>query len=95
MIIVKAMEQALQQANPTLLDLVAFYLKNTADSDLKLAYKDPQKFKKLMSSLFGDYSTRLLELIVIKNIKENLGIMGDFQTLEELIEKLKIMAGEV
>ena len=93
LLIIKSVEDALNRANPTMLNLVKYYLKNTADADFSLAYKNPKEFKKLLSRLFGEYSTRLLEMIIIKNVSEAIGFGANANTLEELVEELQKLAG--
>ena len=93
LLIMKAVEDALNRANPTMQNLVKYYLKSVADADFSLAYSNPKEFKKLLSRLFGEYSTRLLEMIIIKNVAESIGVGSDTSTLEELIEELHKVSG--
>jgi len=93
LLIMNAVENALNRANPTMLNLVKYYLNNTANADFSLAYRNPKEFKRLLSRIFGEYSTRLLEMLIIRNVSETIGVGADSNSLEELIDKLHKIAG--
>lgn len=93
-ILIKAVENALDTANPTLKSLLAFYLKNNINADLSLAYTDPTVFKQFLTKFFGEYSCKLLEIMIIKNLDEILGLPYKCETLEDVVNVLKKTLGE-
>ncbi len=92
-IVVKAVVHSVEQANPTLRTLLELHLKGTTGQGFELAYTDPTKFKEAISKLFGEYSARLLEMLIISYFRENLGMKGEFNSLEELVKHLKEVYG--
>jgi len=88
-VVVKAVRNAAKRANPGIEKLLEIHLRNTTNSGLELAYRDPKRFKECVSKLFGEYSNRLLEILIIKEIKDILGIKEEINTLEEAVELLR------
>ncbi len=92
-IVVKAVIHSVEKANPTLKNLLELHLKGTTGQGFELAYNDPKAFKDAVSRLFGEYSARLLEMLIISYFRENMGIKGDFDSLEEVVSHLKEVYG--
>lgn len=88
-VIVKAVVHSVEKANPTLKPLLELHLKNTTGQGFELAYNDPKRFKEAVSKLFGEYSARLLEMLVISYFREKAGLKEEVNTLEELVEYIK------
>jgi len=88
-VLINAVENAIKKANPTMLNLIKYYLRTNVKSDFSLAYEHPKKFKEILVNLLGEYSTRLLEMIIIKDVIVSLGLSNDFSSLEELVETIK------
>ncbi|NJE04650.1 DUF3227 domain-containing protein [Thermococcus sp. M36] len=92
-VLVKAVVYSVEKANPTLKNLLELHLKSTTGQGFELAYNNPTLFKESVAKLFGEYSSRLLEMIIIGYFRENLGMKADFSTLEDLVEYLKTVYG--
>lgn len=92
-IIVKAVVYSVERANPTLKSLLELHLKNTTGQGFELAYNNPTRFKEAVSKLFGEYSARLLEMLVISYFKEKVGLREELTTLEELVEYVRKIYG--
>lgn len=90
-IMVEAVKNATRRANPALEKILETHLKIQADAQFELAYKDPKKFKELINGLFGEYSGRLLEMLIIEEIKRLLGIDENIETLEDAVKILKLL----
>ncbi len=90
-IVVKAIKVASKKANPGLEKLLEVHLHNVEGKGLEIAYEDPKKFKESVSKLFGEYSCRLLELLVIQEIKRELGIEEEINSLEDAVEIVRMM----
>jgi hypothetical protein len=88
-VIVKAVVYSVEKANPTLKSLLELHLKTTTGQGFELAYNDPGRFKDAVSKLFGEYSARLLEMLIISYFKEKAGLSEDVNSLEELVEYVK------
>ncbi|WP_054839775.1 NitrOD5 domain-containing protein [Thermococcus sp. JCM 11816] len=90
-VIVKAVVHSVEKANPTLKSLLELHLKNTTGGQggFELAYNDPKRFKEAVSKLFGEYSARLLEMLIISYFREKAGLMEEVNTLEELVEYIQ------
>jgi hypothetical protein len=93
-VVIKAVIYAIEKADPTLKNLLEFHLKSTTGKGFELAYENPEEFKRSVSKLFGEYSGRLLEMLIIGYFKENVGLKGDVNNLEELVVYLKKIYGE-
>lgn len=93
-VVIKAVIYAIEKADPTLKNLLEFHLKSTTGKGFELAYENPREFKRSVSKLFGEYSGRLLEMLIISYFKENVGLRGDVNNLEELVVYLKKIYGE-
>ena len=93
-IVVRAVVYAVETANPTLKSLLEFHLKTTTGKGYELAYENPKEFKKAVSKLFGEYSGRLLELLVIGYFKDRIGLKDNIESLEDLVEYVKKIYGE-
>ncbi|MBO8174332.1 MAG: DUF3227 domain-containing protein [Thermococcus sp.] len=93
-IVVRAVIYAVETANPTLKNLLEFHLKTTTGKGYELAYEDPKKFKEAVSKLFGEYSGRLLEMLIISYFKEKVGLKENVENLEDLVEYVKRIYGE-
>ncbi len=90
-IIVRAVRNASKKANPGLEKLLEVHLQNTTGKGLELACEDPKKFKESVAKLFGEYSSRLLELLVVQEIKKELEISENIDSLEEAVDIVKKM----
>ncbi|WP_457753258.1 NitrOD5 domain-containing protein [Thermococcus sp.] len=93
-IIVRAVTYAVEKANPTLKNLLEFHLKNTTGKGYELAYEDPKRFKEAVSKLFGEYSERLLEMLIISYFREKVRLKENIENLEDLVEYAKRIYGE-
>ncbi len=90
-LMIKAVRSATKRANPALEELLEMHLKLTANVGFELAYRDPKKFKDLVNKLFGEYSGRLLEMMIVDEIKRMLEIDEDIDTLEKAVDILRLI----
>ncbi|AMM54667.1 NitrOD5 domain-containing protein [Pyrococcus kukulkanii] len=93
-ILVKALANALDKVSPGLKVVLETHLRVSLGEGLEVAYKDPKKFKDAVAKLFGEYSSRLLEMVVIDQVKDVLGSSEPPDTLEELVDVLKEIYGD-
>ncbi|ASJ16490.1 hypothetical protein A3L04_05075 [Thermococcus chitonophagus] len=93
-ILVRALANALDKVSPGLKAVLETHLRVSLGEGLEVAYSDPKKFKEAVAKLFGEYSSRLLEMVVIDQVKDVLGGSEPPNTLEELVEILKEVYGE-
>ena len=61
---------------------------------LEVAYENPTEFKDAVSKLFGEYSARLLEMVIINKLKNQIGEGVEINSLEELVREIKNIYGE-
>ena len=90
-LMIKAVKNATKKANPALEKLLEVHLKMNANVGFELAYNDPKKFKELINKLFGEYSGRLLEMLIVEEVKRLLEINEDVDSLEKAVEILKLL----
>ncbi|AFK22972.1 NitrOD5 domain-containing protein [Pyrococcus sp. ST04] len=93
-ILVKALASALDKVSPGLKAVLETHLKVSLGKGLEVAYSNPKEFKSAVAKLFGEYSARLLEMVVIDQVKDVLGGSEPPETLEELVEILKEIYGD-
>ena len=93
-ILVKAINVALQEVAPGLESVLEAHLKATLNKGFELAYENPKEFKTAVSKLFGEYSARLLEMVIINRLKGSLGEEGEINSLEEVVERIHNIYGE-
>ncbi|MCD6371979.1 MAG: DUF3227 domain-containing protein [Thermococcus sp.] len=93
-ILVKAISSALKEVAPGLEAVLDAHLKVTMNKGLEAAYENPKEFKNAVSKLFGDYSARLLEMVIINKLRGRLGEGTDVNSLEELVERIRRIYGE-
>jgi hypothetical protein len=80
-ILVKAISAALREVAPGLESVLEAHLKATLNKGLEVAYENPKEFKDAVSRLFGEYSARLLEMVIISKLKGRLGTEREINTL--------------
>ena len=90
-VVVKAIKNASKRTNPGLEKLLEVHLKSTEGKGFEIAYEDPAKFKSSVVKLFGEYSGRLLELLIVQELKKILGVEEEIDSLEEAIDVVKRM----
>ena len=88
-IIVRAVKNASNKAGPALESLLEVHLRNTEGEGFELAFESPNRFKEAVIKLFGEYSGRLLELLIIQELKMMLGIDEEVEKLENVVEIIK------
>ncbi|HII61308.1 NitrOD5 domain-containing protein [Pyrococcus horikoshii] len=93
-ILTKTIILALREVAPGLEAVLEAHLRATLNSGIELAYDDPQKFKEAVSKLFGEYSARLLEMVIISKLKGRLGEDIEANSLEELVSEIRKIYGE-
>ncbi|MCD6524495.1 MAG: DUF3227 domain-containing protein [Thermococcus sp.] len=93
-ILVKAISLALKEVAPGLEAVLEAHLKATMNKGLEVAYENPKEFKEAVSKLFGEYSARLLEMVIINKLEGRLGGNAEINSLEELVEEIKNIYGE-
>ncbi len=93
-ILVRAISTALKEVAPGLEAVLEAHLKATMNKGLEVAYEDPKEFKEAVSKLFGEYSARLLEMVIINKLESQLEEREEINSLEELVERIKIIYGE-
>jgi len=90
-VLIQAIKNATKRANPALEKVIETHLEVNANTKFELAYRDPKKFKELVNKLFGEYSGRLLEMLIVEEIKRLVGIDEDIETLEDAVKILKLL----
>lgn len=93
-ILVKAISTALKDVAPGLEAVLEAHLKATMNKGLEVAYENPIEFKDAVSKLFGEYSARLLEMVIINKLKNQIGEGVEINSLEELVREIKNIYGE-
>lgn len=93
-ILVKAISAALREVAPGLESVLEAHLKATLNKGLEVAYENPKEFKDAVSRLFGEYSARLLEMVIISKLKGRLGTEREINSLEELVDQIRAIYGE-
>ncbi|WP_456321623.1 NitrOD5 domain-containing protein [Palaeococcus sp. (in: euryarchaeotes)] len=93
-ILVKAISAALKEVAPGLEAVLEAHLRAKMNRGLEVAYENPQEFKDAASKLFGEYSARLLEMVIINKLESQLGEGVEVNSLEELVEHVKRIYGE-
>ncbi|MCO6041955.1 NitrOD5 domain-containing protein [Thermococcus alcaliphilus] len=93
-ILAKAISAALREVAPGLESVLEAHLRATLNKGLEVAYENPKEFKDAVSKLFGEYSARLLEMVIINKLKGRLGEEGEVNSLEELVEQIRKIYGE-
>ncbi|AAL80752.1 DUF3227 domain-containing protein [Pyrococcus furiosus DSM 3638] len=92
-ILTKTIISALKEVAPGLEAVLEAHLNATLNKGIEVAYEDPQKFKEAVSKLFGEYSARLLEMVIISKLQSYLGKQVEVNSLEELVEEIKKIYG--
>ena len=64
--ITAATEKALEVSGSYFKDLMTFHLKNKCGTGLETVALEPEKFHKAISSVIGEYSTRILENLILQ-----------------------------
>ncbi len=88
---IQAVRNATRRANPALEKILEMHLEINANAKFELAFRDPKKFKELVNKLFGEYSGRLLEMLIVEEVKKLVGIDEDIDKLEDAVEILKLL----
>lgn len=88
-VIIGAVKNASNKAGPALENLLEIHLRNTEGKGFELAFEDPKRFKEAVIKLFGEYSGRLLELLIIQELKMMLEIDEEVERLENIVEMIK------
>jgi hypothetical protein len=68
MVITAATEKALEVSGVYFKDLVAFHLKNKYEAGFEIVALDPGKFHDAIFDLVGEFSTRILETLIIQSL---------------------------
>ncbi len=92
-VLVHAISSSLNEVAPGLEAVLEAHLKATLNRGLEVAYDDPKAFKEAVAKLFGEYSARLLELVIINKLQAQFGWSGEPATLEELVDRIKKVYG--
>jgi len=90
-VMIKAVRNATRRANPALEKILEIHLKMQANAGFELAYRDPKRFKELVNKLFGEYSGRLLEMLVVDEVKKLLEVEEEIDNLEKAVEILRLL----
>lgn len=93
-VLMNAISSSLNEVAPGLEAVLEAHLKATLNKGLEVAYDDPTTFKEAVARLFGEYSARLLELVIINRLQTQFGWTGEPKSLEELVERIKKVYGE-
>jgi hypothetical protein len=88
-VLTRAITSALNEVAPGLEVVLEAHLRATLNRGLEVAYDDPKAFKDAVSKLFGEYSARLLEMVIISKLRNKFEWVGEASTLEELVERIK------
>ncbi len=90
-VMIRAVRNATRRANPALEKILETHLEIHANAKFELAFRDPKKFKELVNKLFGEYSGRLLEMLIVEEVKKLVGIDENVDSLEDAVEILKLL----
>ncbi len=93
-VLVRVISGSLNDVAPGLKDVLEAHLRVTLHRGLEIAYEDPKAFKGAVEKLFGEYSARLLELIILQRLKAQFGWLDGPSTLEEAVERVRRIYGE-
>jgi len=93
-VLVGAISSSLNEVAPGLKAVLEAYLRATLNRGLEVAYDDPKAFKEAVAKLFGEYSARLLELVIIDRLRAQFEWAGEPATLEEVVERIKDAYGD-
>ena len=85
-VVVEAIKNACKKASPGFEQLLEVHLKNNTGKGFELAYEDPKKFREVVIKILGEYSYRLLELLALQEIRRELGISEELNSLEEAVK---------
>ncbi len=88
-ILLKAIKSASEKAGPILEDILDLHLKRTLGTGIEIVCDNPKEFKESLTRLFGEYSTRLFELILIQEIKKIADIGEGLDTIEEIVDQIR------
>ncbi|AGK61760.1 hypothetical protein Asulf_01789 [Archaeoglobus sulfaticallidus PM70-1] len=88
-LVITAVKNAIKKTDPTLLKILEVHLESREGKGLDMAYENPEKFVDSMRDLFGEYSGRFFELLLIQEVKELVGFKEQPNSLKEAIEILK------
>ncbi|MDI3502913.1 MAG: hypothetical protein PWR13_925 [Archaeoglobi archaeon] len=87
-IIITAVREAARKTNPAFEKVLETHLEKKLGKGFEIAYEDPEKFKVGLRDLFGEYSARFFEILVINEVVEKLKLGERPNTLEELVSLL-------
>jgi|Deesub1362A_J573_1020465.scaffolds.fasta_scaffold06629_1 hypothetical protein len=87
-VIVAAVRKAANKTNPAFEEVLETHLKRNLGAGFEIAYEDPKKFKESLRDLFGEYSSRFFEILVVNEVIETLKLAEKPKSLEELIDLL-------
>ncbi len=90
-VMVEAVRSATRRANPALEKILEVHLRMHSNVGFELAYRDPKRFRELVNKLFGEYSGRLLEILIVDEIKKKLDINEEIDSLEKAVEILMLL----
>jgi len=88
-IIITAVRRACEKTNPAFEGVLETHLQRTAGKGLELAYENPRKFKESLKSLFGEYSARFFEMLIINEAAELIKLSEKPKNLEDLLDLLR------
>ena len=88
-IIVRAIKTACKKASPGFEQLLEIHLRNNTGRGFELVYEDPKRFKEVVTKMLGEYSYRLLELLALQEIKKELKLGENVNTLEEVVNSTR------
>ena len=94
-ILLKAVERAAKKANPMLVKILEVHLRNEEGKGFELAFENPSRFVESVKNLFGEYSGRFFELLIIQELMQALNLEDKPYSLSEAVEILKKVKADV
>lgn len=90
--VIDAVRSSANKLSPGLDRLIEIYVgKNSKGLDI--VYKDPDEFMKVVESIIGKEGAELFEKILIDEIKNSTGVLGDFKDLKSILRALGLYTG--
>ncbi len=90
--VINAVRSCANKMSPGLDRLIEIYVGKNGKS-LEIVYKDPDDFIKVVESLIGKEGAELFEKILIEEIKNTTGVLGDFKDLKSILRALGLYTG--
>ncbi|RLI75640.1 hypothetical protein DRP04_13315 [Archaeoglobales archaeon] len=94
-VLLNAIKNAAKKANFTLIKILEVQLESKEGKGLELAFENPSKFIESVKDLFGEYSGRFFELLIVQELVQSLGLKDRPDNLLEAVELLKKVSGSV